>query len=185
MTQPERKENNFYTNRWLENPSQIYTERERIIMTYRSAWSFGFHNRLRGDAVLQWTSLPFPNFASALTGCLAEYLCHRHYFFFFLISAKQITTHHPPLPNKKMQRRTHKQNLQHNKLGLFLSKNSPLTQESERTRQAARSPPKRKIAWWSRREYFSTRHRSIVNTKMYKSKRVPKYWSLGTKCFSL
>jgi hypothetical protein len=87
-----------------------------------------------------------------------------------LISAKQITTHHPPLPNKKMQRRTHKQNLQHNKLGLFLSKNSPLTQESERTRQAARSPAKRKIAWWSRREYFSTRHRSIFNTKCTKVK---------------
>jgi hypothetical protein len=97
--QPERKENNFYTNRWPENQSE--RERERIIITYRSAWSFGFDNRLRGDAILQWTSLPFPNFASALTGCLAEYLCHRHYFFFFLISAKQITNHHPPLPNNK------------------------------------------------------------------------------------
>jgi hypothetical protein len=55
-----------------------------------------------------------------------------------------------------------------------LSKNSPLTQESERTRQAARSRTKRKIALWRRREYIcnSTRHRSIVNTKMLKSKRV-------------
>jgi hypothetical protein len=128
--QPERKENNFYTNRWPENQSERV--RERIIITYQSAWSFGFDNRLRGDAILQWTSLPFPNFASALTGCLAEYLCHRHYFFFFLISAKQITNHHPQptTTEQQKQRRTHKQNQQHNKLGLFsLQELSPYQRE--------------------------------------------------------
>ncbi len=92
------------------------------------------------------------------------------------------TNHHPPptTTEQQKQRRTNKHNQQHNKLELFLSKNPPLTQESERTEQAARSPTKRKIAWWKRRENFSTRHRLTINKKMNKSKRVPEYWMVFT-----
>jgi len=77
------------------------------------------------------------------------------------------TNHHPPLPNNKgNDGHTNKTN---NKTSWdsFFPRILPLPKRVKRTRQAAKSPTKRKIAWWGRREYVcnSTRHRSIRQHK--------------------
>ncbi len=92
------------------------------------------------------------------------------------------TTHHY---NKSNDR--HKQNQQHNELGTLSFKElSPYPREWKNP-ASSKISNKAKIAWWRRREYVcnTTRHRSIANTKMHKSKRVPEHWSVSTKCFSL